>query len=193
MAKPESQPTVPATAPTNQPAVTAEQPAVLCPRCAADLQPENFGSPRRCAFGADGRFTADNWNCATLNALLGFAAPGMLAERRDDETIEAVPTLLDGEVSERHEDSDNLDAGGWYVFTRYKNRGRTSSAIHVGDFWPPARVTLAKVSASLSRYEAMSPLVREAGCTAADRLSADGENKIQITNSDPLAQERTHG
>jgi hypothetical protein len=137
----------------------------MCPRCAADPQPANFGSPRKCAFDEQGHFTPDNWNCATLSALFGFAEPETVQAFTGDEMVEVIPTLLDGEACERPQDryemepGDDLDTGGFFVFTRYKRRGCTSAAVHVGDFWPPARVTLAKVLASLQRYEALYPEV----------------------------------
>lgn len=43
--------------------------------------------------------------------------------------------------------------GGWIVLTRYKHRGCTSSAIHVGDFFPPRPVTLSLVERFIRREE----------------------------------------
>lgn len=99
---------------------------MACKRCEADPHPEDFGSPRRCAVDANGGFRPDNWNCATLDALLV-----------DDRTAETVWG---------HDESMQIvcgnDYGGFLVVTRYKSRGRTSSAVHVGDFWPPKPFTL---------------------------------------------------
>ena len=95
----------------------------MCPRCAADVRPTNFGSDRTCAFNADGSFTPDNWNCATLDALMEREC---FDERRSDESIQIIW-------------GDNF--GGFIVLTRYKNRGCTSSALLVGDFWPAKPLT----------------------------------------------------
>lgn len=102
---------------------------MACARCAADLKPEHFGDPRKCAFDKDGNFTPDNWNCATIDALLG-EQPTIV--HGDNEQCEVTPTWLDDE-----------EHGGWIITTRYKRRGCTSSAVYVGDFHPPQPVTLA--------------------------------------------------
>lgn len=107
----------------------------LCPRCAADPQPEGFGSPRNCAFNADGSFNPQNWNCETLNVLLGDK-PKIV--HGDDEQCEITPTYLD-----TGEDDDQY--GGYIVTTRYKRRGRTDSVIYVGMFHPPLPITFAFV------------------------------------------------
>lgn len=103
----------------------------LCPRCAADPKPEGFGDERNCAFDAAGNFTPDNWNCATIDALLG-EHPSIV--HGSDEQCEITPTWLD-DGSEDH--------GGWIITTRYKRRGCTSSAIYMGDFHPPQPLALA--------------------------------------------------
>lgn len=105
-----------------------------CPRCAADPQPSNFGNPRHCAFTATGEFTTENWNCATLDALMELM--GLEDEHHGtDESLQLVKVRL----------CDDTETNGWIVLTRYKHRGCTSSAIHVGDFWPaqPLTYTLA--------------------------------------------------
>lgn len=125
----------------------SEQP-FKCPRCAADPRPENFGNDRQCAFTADGQFTPENWNCATIDALLGTnpqTTHGL------DERCEVTPTWLDVE-----DDDGTHWYGGWIVTTRYKRRGCTSSAVYVGDFHPPQPVTLAfmeRVIQSRASYE----------------------------------------
>lgn len=43
-----------------------------CPRCVERGQTWSGGAPR-CAFTDDGRFGADNWNCATMNELRDHA------------------------------------------------------------------------------------------------------------------------
>lgn len=115
----------------------------LCPRCTADPKPEGFTTPRQCGFTAEGQFTPDNWNCATLDALIGpssitptVAPDGATFVAGSDERCEVTPTWID-------DDSD--DYGGFIVTTRYKRRGRTDSAIYVGMFHPPKPVTLALI------------------------------------------------
>jgi hypothetical protein len=115
-----------------------------CQRCAADPQPSDFGSRRNCAFTDDGTFTPDNWNCATIRAL--FAAAGeddgfgkFVEGWGDDESLQAFSARM------RWLDEDGYPESGtqgFIVLTRYKSRGCTSSAVHVGDFWPPKPVTL---------------------------------------------------
>lgn len=120
-----------------------------CPRCTADPQPGGEGwtsSPRSCAFNADGEFTERNWNCATITALLEldrdptgyrdpfFGTPSILG---NDESMDLI-----------HVPEDVY--GGWIVLNRYKRRGRTSSAVHVGDFWPARPLTLALAEAVLA-------------------------------------------
>ncbi len=94
---------------------------VRCSRCAADPRPANFGSDRECAFGPDGAFLTDNWNCATLDALAALAGEPVYG---DDETLAVVRC-------------DFAD-GGFLVLTRYKSRGRVTGLAWVGD-WPAPR------------------------------------------------------
>lgn len=85
---------------------------MTCPRCAADPQPENFGSPRRCAFET-GTFNPNNWQCETM-ALLSRSVAHCF-----------------------HEDDENLLAGcvdfgeffGILVLQQYKQRGCIAGAI----------------------------------------------------------------
>jgi hypothetical protein len=95
-----------------------------CARCKADPQPEGFNVPRSCAF-VDGTFAADNWNCATIDALI--ALPSTQQLQGDGEEMHAV---YSGHY------------GGWILLTRYKRRGKTSAAIHIGDFYPPQPLTI---------------------------------------------------
>lgn len=117
--------------------------AYLCPRCAEDPQPEGFGSPRRCAFDESGAFTSENWNCASLSALL--------SDSDVDCTVEGYNQSMNHVRAYRQDEDGAWDDGhdGWIVLTRYKHRGCTSSAVHVGDFYPPRPVTLALVEASI--------------------------------------------
>jgi hypothetical protein len=96
-----------------------------CDRCKADPRPEHFGSDRECAFNKDGTFTPKNWNCATLGALMDMA--DMFEHFGTDESMQVIA----GEAY-----------NGFLVLNRYKRRGCTSSALHVGDFWPAKPLTL---------------------------------------------------
>lgn len=98
---------------------------MACHRCINDPQPEGCGDPRRCAFTPMGYFTPNNWNCGTLEALMDL---GTMAEVwGTDESMQVIK---------------GKDFGGFLVLTRYKRRGRTSSAVHVGDFYPQRALTL---------------------------------------------------
>lgn len=97
-----------------------------CQRCEADPQPENFGSPRNCAFDEQGVFTSDNWNCATLDALLAHQQGD--EHYGEDEHMEVVSVRV------RWTDENGYDESGtdgWIVTARYKHRGCTSNAAHV--------------------------------------------------------------
>lgn len=112
---------------------------MACLRCLADPQPADFGSPRRCAFDDDDNFTPENWNCATISRLYAAADTDVAQFSGNDETGNAFM-------------ADPEEDGGFIVVTRYKHRGKTSSAIHVGDFYPPRPVTLALVNRAISSY-----------------------------------------
>lgn len=121
-----------------------------CPRCTADPTPRN-SAPRSCAFDTAGVFTPDNWRCATLEALTSTNEGARLACSAarlygHDETIDIVPAAL---LIEDHDDGWD----GWIVLTRYKQRGRCSSAVHVGDFFPARPITLALAEATLTYRE----------------------------------------
>lgn len=103
-----------------------------CHRCAADPQPPNYGSPRRCAFDDEGNFTKENWSCATIDALLLWTDGG----RPDWRVVE-----VSGIDETLHVIRGN-DWGGFIVLGRYKHRGCTSSAIVTGDMWPVQPLTL---------------------------------------------------
>lgn len=83
----------------------------MCPRCQERGQTWR-GSPPVCAF-YDGRFTGDNWNCATMNAL------------RDKATSDWNEDNYMGFL--RGPNGDHL------IMTWYKRRGRTSDALVVCD------------------------------------------------------------
>lgn len=111
----------------------------MCERCQADPQPSNFLSPRKCAFDNHGKFDPDNWSCATLSHLVDVSYAWDNCIYGADESLQ--PVLCDPERD-----------GGWVVLTRYKTRGRVSSAIWVGDFFPPREVTLELVERALAYH-----------------------------------------
>lgn len=125
---------------------------MTCKRCQDDPQPDGSGSPRRCAFDDAGDFTPENWYCATIEALLhtqdvpaavGFEPvfPTNLSFWGPDESMQIVPAG----------DMDEAD-GGFIVLNRYKQRGCTSSAMHVGDFWPARPLTLELAEATIKEW-----------------------------------------
>lgn len=135
----------------------------LCRRCSADPQPSNFASPRSCAFTTDGAFTPDNWNCVTLNLLADDEDRGVNLGG-DDESGRVVPvarTWID-QYGDREFSTD-----GWLVLTRYKHRGCCSSAVQVGDFWPPKPLTYELAEQMLAGRE-----LREQRATPASGRSA---------------------
>lgn len=123
-----------------------------CWRCEADRQPKHFGTPRKCAFTESGEFTPDNWNCASIEALLTHERMDDCVVFGDDESFEHtyVPGIGDHET-------------GWIITSRYKTRGCTSSAIMVGDFFPPLPVTLELVDRILFDRVAREMLAKKNG------------------------------
>src|SRR5690606_26459627 len=101
----------------------------------------NFGSARRCAFEDDGWFTPENWNCATVTALMDAADDLMQEIYGNDETMQVIPYV------------DECEGNGWIILTRYKHRGSTSSAVYVGDFWPPKPLTLDRAERAIPELE----------------------------------------
>lgn len=106
------------------------EPKYKCPRCAADPQPAGFGSPRNCAFEEGGAFTSDNWNCATIEAIL--ARDDMEDHRLTDESMQAVPWWFEYEVTEYFGGGTDTAQHGWILTTRYKWRGQTDAACYFG-------------------------------------------------------------
>lgn len=130
---------------------------MACRRCVADPQPSGegwtFGSPRGCAFDDDGQFTHANWNCATIEALLDFRVAQHFGS---DESLDLIPFLTD--VWGR----GYAETDGWIVLTRYKRRGKTSSAVRVGDWWPAQPLTLADAESALDILTQQRTLVAPA-------------------------------
>lgn len=124
-----------------------------CPRCTADPQPPHFGSPRNCAFNADGSFTPDNWNCATLDALMENAKEHW----GDDESMQVVLWAYEFDASAWYDLPPGappvMERGtdGWLIFTRYKSRGCTDAAGHFNQHDGFRPLTLAMAEAFLAR------------------------------------------
>lgn len=88
---------------------------MMCPRCRRDPQPSNFADPRRCAFDTEGAlFTAENWNCATLDVLrerVYSDATDRLRHYSDDQSFSVLPL-----------------GGAFLCLGWYKGRGRVELA-----------------------------------------------------------------
>lgn len=85
----------------------------MCPGCAADPQPEDFGSPRACAFPG-GVFNGDNWACVSMAPIRDAAYE--VEVRCEDSHMSILPFF------------DEDGCGGFIVVSYYKHRGRTSTA-----------------------------------------------------------------
>lgn len=105
---------------------------MVCAACHKRGKPDSFGSDPKCAFPDGGPFTADNWNCATLNAIRApleeIVLEGAVHDRvivqscfRDSDQTNAMINLydIDGELS--WPDGDCLFVS-WY-----KQRGSTTA------------------------------------------------------------------
>ena len=85
-------------------------PKSLCPTCQTRLHNGDTNPAFKCAFDKDGKFTQDNWNCATLEAL------GEISVKiyGNDQTIDIISSSTEY---------------GMIVLSRYKRRGAVSQAI----------------------------------------------------------------
>jgi hypothetical protein len=113
---------------------------------------------RRCAFDERGRFVADNWQCATIEALndllsSAMAMPGTTAAvlHAGDELLQVIP--CDPEADQ-----------GWIVLSRDERRPVVSSAVHVGTH-PPKVLSMGVVITTLAYWN------RRLSATRRDRLS----------------------
>lgn len=103
-------------------------------------------SVRRCAFFEDGTFNPDNWRCATVDALERLVDRAYVEDGTVfgfDESLQLVPVRYVNETG-------FTTSRGWLVLTRYKTRGKLSSAAWVGDFWFPESLTLQIAEAVLA-------------------------------------------
>lgn len=118
---------------------------MTCARCLADPSPSGPGwtsAPRRCAF-EDGAFSDTNWNCGTIDALMNAAGDWMQEITGNDESMQVIPAY------------EECEGNGWIVLTRYKHRGKTSSAVYMGDFHPAEALTLSRAERTITGIEEM--------------------------------------
>lgn len=113
----------------------------MCKRCETRGQTWAGDAPT-CAFDKHGNFTADNWNCATMNALRE-AARIIGTAYHDDDAAASIGTVP----------FESDDYSGYIVMTWYKNRGRTGNALIMWDDHEPRTLTEADAEAAL-RYGA---------------------------------------
>ena len=86
----------------------------MCPLCLSRGKTWR-GDDAVCAFDASGKFSADNWNCATMNQLRGFCDNHALWS--NDEHGVLLPIELDN------------DDWKFLLLMWYKSRGKTDRAI----------------------------------------------------------------
>lgn len=83
---------------------------------------------RKCAFTKGGRFTSDNWMCATMNRLRDAAT----FRHRDDLHSGSIAVVLLA-------DRENLQ--GYIVLSYAKERGSVGAAVVMNDDNPPKALT----------------------------------------------------
>jgi hypothetical protein len=117
-----------------------------CPRCQARGKTW-LGDTPRCAFTIDGHFSADNWNCATMNALRLFTQEIYCQDR----TLGVIP------VPELSVDSGFDDLmPNFLVLHWYKNRGTLPLAQVVRMNHRVSPLTLSSAELILENLEARS-------------------------------------
>jgi hypothetical protein len=95
-----------------------------CEHCGKLWQPENYGSPRKCAFENE-TFSGDNWNCGLVSSIRremynDEEEAWALRVRRDDQSFAA---LYVGVPSWDGTWGDGYELMGLLVATWYKDRG----------------------------------------------------------------------
>lgn len=116
---------------------------MICQRCENDTQPEDYGSPRKCAF-INGEFTPNNWNCGTMRILrniLGYEKWDSCEFRQNDSSLGVIPFI------------DEADHGMYAVLSWYKNRGCTLQAYIMSDDDPPRPLTLKDAETIIEEYK----------------------------------------
>lgn len=108
-----------------------------CPMCRARGKTWEGEDPR-CAFNEAGEFQADNWNCATMNALRDIAEESAVGSV--DHAVAAIPVDYDG--------VDDPCAVTHVALNWYKHRGATPLALEINDYHlsHPLRLCVAEVA-----------------------------------------------
>lgn len=135
---------------------------MACQRCKTDplRTSGDHSALRRCAFDNRGKFTADNWACATLEALTDLV-------HQDPAAMGAIPAVLHGtdELLELVPCDPEADHG-WIAMTRTHGRRIVSGAVHLGDHLPRT-LTLGVAITTLAYWTRRKNAVRRGD----DRLS----------------------
>lgn len=104
-----------------------------CPRCKKRGKTWPGSNPR-CAFRT-GKYSTDNWNCATMDGLRDLAEEERETYQRDD--------MNAGSFGFVH------FSGGYICMSWYKSRGRTARAIVMRDDIKPHVLTLKEAEQAL--------------------------------------------
>jgi hypothetical protein len=134
---------------SESPPQTIEQENVYqCPRC-RDRGKTWSGDPPQCAFTIDGHFSADNWNCATMNALRLFAQEIYC----QDHTLGVIPAQ---ELEKDLEKDLDGSLPNFLVLHWYKHRGACPLAqvVHMNHTISPLTLNWAELI--LKNLEAQS-------------------------------------
>ena len=114
---------------------------MTCKYCSQDLQPNSFAQPRHCAFES-GTFDGNNWACALMEKLRGYAVMNDVWVTSADETCMVLAIPL-----------DCTTCGGFVIMTMYKLRGRTGQAVVMCDEMAPVSLKLEQAEEILSLLE----------------------------------------
>ena len=109
-----------------------------CALCKSTPVPENYGSPRSCAFDAGGLFTSDNWACVTalhLRELAGENEDSKNEEsfyiRANDQSYGALYVPPNPNDVPEGEEFGPFRGGGFIAMSWYKGHGQTEIIIRV--------------------------------------------------------------
>lgn len=95
-----------------------------CELCGKEWQPENFGSPRKCAFEGE-TFSGDNWNCGLVTVIRSEMGEGDGCHSlhfRDDE-ISTYGALVVAVPDPDPQDFCDYSLSGLLIGSWYKERG----------------------------------------------------------------------
>lgn len=116
------------------------------------------GADPQCAFEG-GKFSRENWNCATANAIRDICEPfntlvtdGVTHTYCDDQHYGTIRVydLFDGDSVEYQQADGPMPLALWVTW--YKNRGRTESMWVLGDDGDPRRPTEAECRRIIEVY-----------------------------------------